>query len=221
MYLRYVDDTICIFRSKNHIHHFINRLKRASVLNFTCESMKDGQFHFLDVSLTLQDDGRFSTSVYIKPTDKGLYADFNSHTPEQYKKSVVNSLVNRAIKTCSSEESRNAELRRLTQVLVNNGYPQIMIDSIIKRRIRATNDSNHAPNDDCDADVCFFVELHSASNYDKDGKKLRSLANQHITLVSSGKLRIVTYYSSYYEHRENNKHRCKLVDRRRWRDGFR
>ena len=27
--------------------------------------------------------------------------------------------------------------------------------------------------------------------------------------------------SSYYEHGENNKHRCKLVDRRRWRDGFR
>ena len=30
-YHRYVDD-ICIFRSKSHIHHFIRRLERNSVL---------------------------------------------------------------------------------------------------------------------------------------------------------------------------------------------
>ena len=101
-YLRYVDDTFCIFRSRSHVHHFIRRLKLNSVLDFTFENMVDSKFNFLDVKITLRADGRFDTSVYIKPTDKGCYANFNSHTPLQYKRSVINCLVNHAIKYSSS-----------------------------------------------------------------------------------------------------------------------
>ena len=134
-YLRYVDDTICIFESRNHIHHFIRRLSRNSVLNFTYELMEGDTFHFLDVSLKQLPDGGFDTSVYVKPTDKGLYTNYGSHIPDQYKRSVISSLVNRALKICSSPQSRASEIKRITQLLVNNGYPQFLIDKIISAKM--------------------------------------------------------------------------------------
>ena len=71
-YVRYVDDTLAIFNSNNHVRHFINRLKANSVLNFTFDKMTDNCFNFLDIKLSKQADGKFATSVFIKPTDKGV-----------------------------------------------------------------------------------------------------------------------------------------------------
>ena len=67
-YVRYVDDTLAIFDSNNHVRHFINRLKANSVLNFTFDKMTDNCFNFLDIKLSKQPGGKFATSVFIKPT---------------------------------------------------------------------------------------------------------------------------------------------------------
>ena len=122
LYVRYIDDILAIFNSKNHIHHFVGRLQNNSVLKFTSELMKDNTFNFLDVKLTIN-NGVISTSV-IKPTDKGTYSNFNSHTLTNYKISVVKTLLHRAIKVSSSWEEVHNEVDRLQQVFGNNGYPQ-------------------------------------------------------------------------------------------------
>ena len=72
-YVGYVDDTLAIINSNNHVQNFINRLKANSVLNFTFDKMNDNCFNFLDIKLLKQPDGKFATSVFIKPTDKGVY----------------------------------------------------------------------------------------------------------------------------------------------------
>ena len=71
-YVRYVDDILEIFNAKRHVKLFINRLQTASVLNFTYELSNNQNFHFLDVNLEIDNSYNFKTSVFVKPTDKGL-----------------------------------------------------------------------------------------------------------------------------------------------------
>ena len=47
--------------------------------------MTDNTFHFLDVKFTIDDMGNITTSVYIKPTDKGVYTNYLSHIPDTLK----------------------------------------------------------------------------------------------------------------------------------------
>ena len=134
-YFRYVDDTFCVFRKSNHVRFFMQRLKNNSILNFTYELMTDNKINFLDLSLVLKTDGKFETSVHIKPTDRGMYPNFKSLIPDIYKKSVVNALVRRAIKYSSSWSSCVHELNRIKQVLCNNDFPQNFVEKIIENKM--------------------------------------------------------------------------------------
>ena len=160
--------------------------------------MDSDSFNFLDVSLKLRPDRSFDTLVFIKPTNKGLYTNYSSHVPDQYKHSVVSSLVNRALKICSNPEDRNAELRRLTQILVNNGYPQCLIDRIINAKIRQ-KDANQATSTiqsaSTNQNIDFYSELHNVSSFKTDTKRLRSIVSKHVLPASSDdNVKLTTFY---------------------------
>ena len=89
----YVDDTLAIFKQSVHINNSIDRLESSSVLGFTSEHMKNNTFNFLDVPMTICEEGNISTSFLLR-----------------YKKSVVKSLVYRALKHSSSWHSVHAEI---------------------------------------------------------------------------------------------------------------
>ena len=125
-----MDDILTVFKSNNHIRHFINRLLNNSVLKFTSEQQQNNSFHFLDVQFTITEN-IIETSLYIKPTDKGMYSNFSSHTLESYKISIIKTLVNRAIKVSSSMILFDSEIQRLRRVFVDNGYPLFLIDKTI------------------------------------------------------------------------------------------
>ena len=93
--------------------------------------MDNNDFHILDLKFVIDELGQFNTSVYIKPTDKGLYTNFNSYIPDTYKKSIAKTLVFRAIKYSSSWISFSSEINRIKQVLVNNGFSLLIVGSII------------------------------------------------------------------------------------------
>ena len=192
-YFRYVDDIFAIFNSPIHVRYFIQRLKNRSVLNFTHEAMVNNKFNFLDVQMSVKTDGSLETSVYIKPTDKGIYPNFNSHIPAQYKKSVINSLVNRAIKFSSTEQIRGAELSRIKQVLANNGYPQVLTDRIIQRKLGGNQDNNLGQ---LDADpVKFFVQFFNLSNFENDRRKLNNIVSAHVKPTDQqAQITVVPYY---------------------------
>ena len=126
---------------------FKQRLSRASVLNFRHGDMVDNTFHFLDVYLTLTSNGTLATSVFIKPTDNGLYRNFNSHTPLTYKKSVVMSLIHRVLKYTSSWDNYNTEINRIKQLLANNNYPQHLVEIIIAQSLKNHLDNDSEPPD--------------------------------------------------------------------------
>ena len=98
--------------------------------------MDNNVFHFLDLKFAIYELCQFNTSVYIKSTDKGLYKNYNSYITDTYKKSIATTLVFMAIKYLSSWISFTSEINRIKQVLVNNGFPLLIVDSIVFNDLR-------------------------------------------------------------------------------------
>ena len=81
LYRRYVDDCFLLFKSLNHVPLFLDyRNRQHPSISFTSELEKDGKLPFLDVEI-FRSSGKFSTSVYRKPTFTGLFTNFHSAFP--------------------------------------------------------------------------------------------------------------------------------------------
>ena len=96
--------------------------------------MSNNIFQFLDVKLTIINN-KITTSVYIKPTNRGIYSPFNSHTLLSYKISTAKTLINRALKLSSNWQYFHSEIVRIKQVFANLDYPQQTIENIINKTL--------------------------------------------------------------------------------------
>ena len=181
---------------KIHVNHFVKRLKTNSILNFTTEHMIDNTIHFLDVNLKINHSGNISTSVYIKPTDKGTYVNYNSHTLLQYKKSTIKTLVKRAIKISSSWQNFHFEIERLKHVFANNNYPQNLTEKIIQNELQKYHCNTNNTLDTTDNLQC-FVRLYDLSNFKHDTKIIRNLINNHVKPINDHNIKITTYFKPY------------------------
>ena len=191
-YRRYVDDIFAIFKKPNHISLFKQRLSRNSVLKFTHEEATSNSFQFLDIKLNVENNGSFSTTVYIKPTDKGLYTNFDSHIPISYKKSIVKSLVHRALKYTSTWEQYHTEIKRIQQTMANNSFPQHFVEKIIKDC--TNNYINKQPPDNPTA-VKLFVQLQNLQSFKRDRKQLASIVKDHVKpSMPNTSISILAYY---------------------------
>jgi uncharacterized protein (UPF0335 family) len=73
------------------------------------------------------------TEVYRKNTHTGRYLHFNSNHPPHVKRGVVHSFINRAITLCTEKQEYAKEVVKIRQDLAMNGYPQHLINSVLKR----------------------------------------------------------------------------------------
>jgi hypothetical protein len=73
-------------------------------------------------------DGSISTSTYRKPTFTGVMLNWNSLTSIKYKKGLINCLLDRSNKICSSNEQKILEMEDLRNILLANNYPPLVID---------------------------------------------------------------------------------------------
>ena len=142
VYRRYVDDVFSAFNSRDDMLLFFNWLNTQHVnAKFTLEEEKDCKLSFLDVLVERLSDGRLSTCVYRKATFSGLYLQWDSLVPKQYKRGLVTGLISRAWKLCSSYDLFHQELSFLKKMLQCNGYPSTFIDSCVNRFLSRTYSS--------------------------------------------------------------------------------
>jgi hypothetical protein len=154
--------------------------------------MKHNTFNFLDVKFTITAN-KLNTSVYIKPTDTGLYTHFNSCTLYNYKISSIKTLLYRAIKLCSTWLEFHVEVQRLQQIFVNNGYPQRIVDNIIKKVVNKYNSRDSHSSDDTNK-LNLFVQLFDVNSYKYDEKLLNNIINNHVKPIKNYRLKIISYY---------------------------
>jgi hypothetical protein len=173
-------------------------------------------FHFLDVKLLINENGKIDTTVYVKPTDKGLYTNFHSHIPQQYKKSVIKTLVTRALKYSSTWANYHREINRIKQILVNNNYPLFMIDNVVNR---ALDQFFKISDSTLTNKIEYYFRLNNVKHFVKDSDKIKSIITSHVQPTDpSTTVAVVPYYkprklSSFFSTRPSieNRNRANVV----------
>jgi len=138
---RFVDDCIlCI--PKDKLQYTLNKFNLYHPkLQFTHETEENNTINFLDICIQYDQNRDIKTNWYTKTVWSGRYLNFNSNTPSKYKKSVVNTLIDRAV-ILSDVKHRPKNLKKVREILENNDYPKQFTEPIIKDRVNKIYNSN-------------------------------------------------------------------------------
>ena len=142
---RYVDDTFTMFHNKdsaNDFLHYLNGCHRN--IKFTIEFEQNNAIPFLDILVTRNQNNAFTTSIYRKKTFTGLYTKWDSFTPRKYKINLIRSLTYRYYRLCSSGSLLQSALNDLRKLLLQNGYPQGIINYHINDVLNKNRQHQHS-----------------------------------------------------------------------------
>ena len=151
---RYVDDTFTMFHNQDSANEFLHYLNGChSNIKFTIEFEQNNAIPFLDILITRNQNSTFMTSIYRKKTFTGLYTKWDSFTPRKYKINLIRSLTYRYYRLCSSGSLLQSALHDLRKLLLQNGYPQGIInyhinDVLNKNRHQHSNPVSTVPKKD-------------------------------------------------------------------------
>ena len=132
LYVRYIDDIFGIWtHGPAALDEFLSHLNSFHPsLKFSAERSDNSSVRcvpFLDTSITLKDDGSFTTELFIKPMASPIILPFTSAHPMQTKKSVLYAQLLRANRLGSSHAARERGMHKIEQLFLENGYPAKMI----------------------------------------------------------------------------------------------
>ena len=132
-YRRYVDDIFVLFKSNGHLKYFQEFLNSRHInMSFAMQTERQNNFSFLDIEV-IREQGKFSTTIYCKPTFSGVHCNFESFLPSVYKFGMVYTLVHKCFLICSDWTKFHAELTLLKKIFRKNGYPESFIDKCFKK----------------------------------------------------------------------------------------
>ena len=132
-YKRYMDDTFVLFKCENDVKKFHKYIgSRHKNFSFTFESEHNDSLSFLDVLVT-RDQDSFSSSLYRKPTFSGLYTNFFSFIPLEYKRGLLLTLLFRGFSMCTDWDKFHDELTFLKTIMGKNEFPSWIVDDCIKK----------------------------------------------------------------------------------------
>ena len=131
-YKRYVDDVFLLFRSKTHVKKFLNYLNsRHKNIQFSYEEENNDVLPFLDVKVQ-RINNQFNTSIYRKSTFSGVYLNYKSYLPKEYKHGLLFTLLFRAFTISSDYETFHQEIEKLKVIWCKNAFPCFIIDKCIR-----------------------------------------------------------------------------------------
>ena len=187
-YFRYVDDTLCLFKSSEHVEQFLNHINNFHEnIRFTLEKSTNNSIPFLDIKVSL-DNGEITTEVYRKPTFTGRLLHFRSVVPKVWKTGLIKCLIHRAFHLSSNWHVFHNEVTRLYDILTFNGYPRWWLERTLKNFLNTNlghNDATETRNDDRNYTVVKLPYYGQCSLSLKRNlnKLLRKVHNQKIKVV--------------------------------------
>ena len=112
------------------INNIINNIH--STIKFT-SSHSSTNIPFLDVNVSLTNDGNISTDLYTKPTDKHQHLLYSSCHPLHTKKAIPFSLALRLRRICSTDATFHTRTAQLATYLLKRGYNRNFVNKQIRR----------------------------------------------------------------------------------------
>ena len=138
LYLRYVDDVFCVFKSSANYKQFLSKLNNLHPnLKFTFE-FGGSTLPFLDTRITLKSP-TFESTIYRKKTNTNVVINYSATAPTQWKRALAKWFLNRAVKICSNNEHFQKEIIELRKIYHMNGYPKSFFDKIFNNHCRNKN----------------------------------------------------------------------------------
>lgn len=133
MYKRYIDDIFFVWtHSEDELIKFITSYNCAHPnIKFT-HSYSRTNINFLDVTVNIE-NGRLSTKLYRKPTDRQQYLHYHSDHPRHCKNNIPYSQAHRFKRICSRDEDFDSAALNLKTVLHKQKYPPRVVDDAIQR----------------------------------------------------------------------------------------
>ena len=202
VWLRYIDDIFLIWtHGEESLKKFLEDLNDFNkYIKFTYEySAKN--ITFLKVGLK---DGKITTDLHVKPTDRHQYLHFSSAHPNHTKRSLVFSQTLRMCRLCSNESDFERNKEKMRSWFVKREYPEKLIDSEIRKvkfNIKETNSKNKSQNG-----VPFVVTYHLLLN------SLYSIIRKNLYLLNMDqKVKEVFSSQSMVSFRSARKLSCYLV----------
>ena len=179
-YRRYVDDTLTVMPDRVTAGQFLDTLNSTHPsLQFTMEVEREGSLPFLGTEL-LNRAPKIESKVYIKRTNTGLLLHFQSHVDIKYKRSLVNTMVDRAYRLSSNWSFFSEECDRLRGVFHNLKYPKPLVETTIKRFVeRRISSAEPCPSPDVPSEIVRLVlpfKDQSSANHVK--QQLNSLSSK-------------------------------------------
>ena len=212
LYARFVDDIFLEIDNENQLINLKNIFIQESKMNFTHEIGINNKLPYLDVLLDNSQRDKFLRSVYTKPTKMDECINFDCDAPDRYKIGVIKTLLNRAHKICNTDEALQNEIQRIKKLLVNNSFPNRLIDKItqeFKNKINSSSTTTR-PDDheelqsdpttsDNNTQVSPPIEIFYQNQYHKlykaDEAALRKILKQHVFQINV-KIKLCIYYKN-------------------------
>ena len=187
VYKRYVDDIFVLFREKHNLQQFKDYFNNCHEnIEFTDDTEKDNHLAFLDIKI-YRENNKFLTSIYRKPTFTGLYSNFTSLIPMEYKKGLVSTLLFRLYSVCANWSIFSLELSKLKNILIANGYPL----TFIEERLRIFLDKIHQPKNTKEAQDSNLLQITLPFLGKMSLKIKREITKAIRTNIPSCRLRVV------------------------------
>jgi hypothetical protein len=123
IWLRYIDDIFGIWESSvTELEQFVQNVNKVdNNIQVTCNSSLT-DLQFLDLVIFKNMSLRLSSFVFLKPTSSLRLIHPRSLHPKHTKTGVIFSQISRFFKNCTFKSDFIAQLKRLTQALLAQGY---------------------------------------------------------------------------------------------------
>ena len=165
------------------------------MLNFTIELNKNNRIPFLDVLVDSNSDS-FTTSLYKKPTSlNSCTLNYKSECPYRYKIAVIKNFLQRAKLISSSRTLFLKELSSIKRTLVNNGFPNRIVDEQISVFLHNSSTNPSQP-DNKSIDLYYRNQFHQS--YRQDESVIRDILKKCISPVDPEFIiNLIIYYKKF------------------------
>ena len=137
-YKRFVDNSLSVLPDPGAASEFMATLNKleSSTVDFTMDLEESGKLPFLGMDV-IRNGCRLDTTVYRKPTDRGLLLHYHSHVDARYKRSLLNTMPNHAFQLSSTWKLFHKECERLKVIFSRLRYPDDLVQSTNRRIIES------------------------------------------------------------------------------------
>ena len=134
-YKCYVDDTLSAMPDPEAASEFLTTLNESHPsIDFTMEVEENGRLPFLGMNV-IRSGCCLDTTIYRKLTNTGLLLHYHSHVDARYKRSLLNTMLNRAFQLSSTWKFFHEECERLKEIFSPLRYPDDLVQSSIRKFI--------------------------------------------------------------------------------------